>query len=302
RAPRRATTRSTQDDQVTIENRPRGVKVQSAIGGQLSPGVDNVPDKHAFRGSYVGKDVFPMFLDRDASRPNIAPGLLNQLSATYGTDVTAEDLVAYVFALMAHPGYCAKFTIELATPGPRVPVTADPQLFTEAVSLGRRLLWLQTFGERFTGEAQPEAKLPDVPGLGWITAVTAVPESSAAITYDAATRTITIGDGALAGVSPEVWSFSVSGYEVVPRWLAYRTVKGYGRASEASRSTPLDAIRPGVWDDAWNDELLDLVRALTHTVEAQALAASMLDRVVTGPLLSAAALASDKTDEPLTLV
>jgi DNA replication protein DnaC len=40
RAPRRAATRSTQDDQVAIEYRPRGVKVQSAIGGQGSAGVD----------------------------------------------------------------------------------------------------------------------------------------------------------------------------------------------------------------------------------------------------------------------
>ena len=40
------------------------------------------------------------------------------------------------------------FHNDLATPGLRLPITADADAFFEAVALGREVIWLHTFGER----------------------------------------------------------------------------------------------------------------------------------------------------------
>lgn len=72
---------------------------------------------------------------------------------------------------------------------------------------------------------------------------------------------------------------------VLPKWLGYRTAKGAGRAT-SSKST-LDKVRPTEWPDEWNDELLDLIRILTLTLDRQAELADLLDRVCAGSLIPA---------------
>lgn len=172
-----------------------------------------------------------------------------------------------------------------------MPITADAGLFDEAVSLGRRLLWIQTYAERFrNGSAGRGDRVPAVAGLAWTESVKSIPEDPSQLSYDATSRRLTISDGAIVGVLPEVWSFSVSGLPVVARWLGSRTAKGIGRASQEKRATPLDRIRPIEWEDAWNDELLDLLRVLTHTVATEPLQADLLQRIVNAPLIGASEL------------
>lgn len=79
------------------------------------------------------------------------------------------------------------------------------------------------------------------------------------------------------------------------KWLGYRTRKGAGRS--VSSSSALDHIRPKTWADDWNDELLDLIRVLTLTLDRQAALANLLDRVCEGPLIPAASLPSPNDDE-----
>lgn len=47
------------------------------------------------------------------------------------------------------PTYTERFHEALETPGPRIPLTADPDLFAQMARHGEKLIWLQTFGERF---------------------------------------------------------------------------------------------------------------------------------------------------------
>ncbi|MFP3360382.1 type ISP restriction/modification enzyme, partial [Planococcus sp. SIMBA_143] len=77
----------------------------------------------------------------------------------------------------------------------RVPLTVDPALFARAVELGKRLLWLQTYGERFTGVDRPAGRVPRIPGLGWEAPVTALPASPRGVSYDPATQRLKGGDG-----------------------------------------------------------------------------------------------------------
>lgn len=252
-----------------------------AAGPALTASV-SVPDKHHSRGSYGGKDVIPLFRDAAAREPNVTAGLLDLLGARLARAVTPEDLVAYCYALLAHPGYQVRFAAELAAPGPRVPLTADPTAFAEAVAMGRALLDLHTYGERYADSAPA---MPSTTEIGWRTAVTALPETMADIGYESATETLVVGAGRIARVIPEVWGFTVSGFPVLPRWLGSRTAKGVGRAT--TRPTPLDLIRPAVWLDDWNDELLDLVRVLHVSVAFQPRQEQLLERILAGPLVAA---------------
>jgi predicted helicase len=85
-----------------------------------------IPDLHHFRGSFGGKDVMPLYKDAEGTLPNVTDGLLKTLSTAYGTAVSAEDLGAYVYALLGGQSYTHRFWNELETAGPRVPITKDP--------------------------------------------------------------------------------------------------------------------------------------------------------------------------------
>ena len=245
-----------------------------------------VPDLHYFVGSYGGKDVIPLYRDAEAAQPNVTGGLLPLLGERYGREVTPEDLAAYVMGIAGHDAYVQRFDEALEGSPVRVPLTVDPALFARAVELGKRLLWLQTYGERFTGVDRPAGRVPRIPGLGWEAPVTALPASPRAVSYDPATQRLKVGDGVVTGVSPEVRAFAVSGMNILDKWLGARTATGIGRAA-GKAATPLDRIRPTEWADEWNDELLDLLRVLTETVSLGGDQADLLDEILAGDLIPA---------------
>jgi hypothetical protein len=130
--------------------------------------------------------------------------------------------------------------------------------------------------------------VPDVAGIGWNRAVTRIPRDSSELTYDSETGVLIVGDGQIGGVRPDVWAYSVSGMNVLSKWLGYRTAKGTGRA--VSSLSALDKLRPTEWLDDWNDELLDLIRILTLTLDRQAELEDLLNRICDGPLIPASEL------------
>jgi predicted helicase len=244
-----------------------------------------------------GKDVIPLYRDAKAEEPNITRGLLPKLGRQLSRPAPKpEALAAYVYAVLSSPRYQERFAEALKTPGPRVPMTADAALWDEAVALGTWLLWLHTYAERLQDKAKGRGRyVPFVPGLDWQEPVRTMPETPKDLHYDAETQVLSVGDGRVGGVAPEVWDFEVSGMPVVKKWLAYRTQKGAGRA--ASSDNPLDHIRPTAWADEWNDELLELLRVLTLTVEKHAEQASLVDRICDGPLIPASELPKPKDTE-----
>lgn len=287
--PRMAKTESPSLWQSLSENQ---IFLSSLLTGKIGPGPaltasTGVPDKHHFRGSYGGKDIIPLYRDAAARAPNLAEGLSATLARLLGIDPpTVEDIAAYCYAQLASDAYQQRFGTALERPGLRVPVTADADLWSEAVEAGRELLWLQTYAERFVDAAAGRpANVPYVEGVGWDREVSRLPEDTSEIGYDEESGSIIVGDGRVGGVRPEVWAFSVSGMQVIPKWLGYRTRKGTGRAT--SSTSALDQIRPTEWADEWNDELLDLVRILSITMDRQADLADLLERICNGELISA---------------
>lgn len=264
-------------------------------GPALTVAVD-VPDKHYFRNSYGGKDVIPLYRDAAAVHPNITGGLLDQLAQRFNREVAPEDLASYTYALLAHSGYTKTFHEELARPGPRVPLTQDPDLFFEAVELGCELLWVQTYGQRFNQIGDHTRAVLHCSAIGWRLPVTHLPDDPKEISYDLINEELLIGDGVVTGVRSEVRNFSVSGMNILDRWLGARTRKGIGLAAGAS-ATPLDRIRPLVWEDEWNDDLLDLLHMLTRSVDLSTQQDELLQRVLEGPMFIASQLPQPAPEE-----
>ncbi len=276
---------------------PEQLFVTSLLTGVLGLGpaatvTAQIPDLDHFRGSFGAKHVIPLYRDAEAKRPNVARGFLERLSAIYGLAVTPEVLLAYVYALLASPAYVARFSEELTNPGPRVPLTRDPALFRRGVELGRRLVWLHTYGDRWAPANTTPGQVPQ----GRARSVRAVPSKPEgypeAFRYDDGTSTLHVGAGEFAPVDREIWGFSVSGLEVVKSWLAYRMKAGAGK-----KSSPLDEIRPERWTAAVTQELLELLWVLEATVALFPALAALLDEVVAGEAIPASELPRPSAEE-----
>lgn len=254
------------------------ITTTSLGGGPAATLTTAVPDKHHFRGSYGGKDVVPLYRDARGT-PNADPAALKVLGDKLGVKVTVEQLFAYSFGVLGGTDYTERFHDALETPGPRMPVSADPQLFAQMTKHGEKLIWLQTFGERFgTG--------PFVtPATKWKTEPSRLPDTKADIKFDAATETLRVADGVLTGVPANVWNFEISGMNVIQKWLGYRMSKPTGRA--ASSGSPLDHTRPTSWSHDWSTELIEIVTAIRGTLALVPEGIALLEQILAGPLVSA---------------
>jgi Type ISP C-terminal specificity domain len=257
-------------------------KLGAGPAATLSTGV---PDFHYFAGR-GGKDVIPLYRDAN-STPNADSASLAKITATHqeigdAPEVTVERLFAYTFAVLAGTDYASRWQDELETPGPRLPLTADPGLFADVADLGERLIALQTFGERFASGTI------DLGGVEWMIEPSHLPATKAELAYDAKDGVLHVGDGRLVGVPSDVYHFAVSGMEVIPKWLGYRTAKASGRA--ASSGSPLDGIRPTTWPPDWSRELREIVAAIRGTLALRPDGIALLERVLAGPLIAASAL------------
>ncbi|GLI93286.1 type ISP restriction/modification enzyme [Methylocystis echinoides] len=254
-----------------------------------------LPDMNFFKGSSGGR-VFPLWRDAAAKIPNVRPELLAHLSTCYGFEVGAEDVMAYVAALLAHPAFTARFQADLVRPGLRVPLTADARLFSEAVALGREVVWLHCYGERFADPKQgrpaspprlPKGEGPVIPRGGGVPgAPEPLPET---MDYDPAARRLRIGGGCIENVPQAVWDYEVSGKNVLRQWFSYRK-RDRSRPIIGDRRppSPLDKIQPEHWPDDYTTDLMNLLHVLGRLVKLEPAQKDLLARICAAPLLPAA--------------
>ena len=235
-----------------------------------------LPDLHHFSGRGA-KDTLPLYRTSDASEPNILPGLLDQLTKTYGREITPEDFAAYLYGVLAHPAFAKHYSEQLETRELRVPMTRDRGLFEALREAGVKLLRLHSYGERFVPDGESRGRVP----TGSARCTKAVPGNAddypESFRHDAEARTLHVGQGEFADVAPEVFDFEVSGLEVVQSWLRYRMKNGAGR-----KSSPLDNIRPERWTSEFTTELLELLWVLETTVEGYPKQQELLESVLAG--------------------
>ncbi len=263
----------------------------SPSGGPALTSTALPPDKHHYSGR--GGHVFALWKDAAATESNVSPAVLAALSKTYGAPVDPVDVFAYVAALLAHPAYVERFRGDLIQPGLRVPLTADATLFAEAAKLGREIIWLHSFGERF-GEGHPPgpprvaANPPTNPKGGSIpTTAAGFPDTMG---YDAATRRLTVGTGHIDNVSPQVWAYEVSGKNVLRQWFSYRKRnRERPQIGDKRPPSPLGDIQPDHWLPEYTSELINVLNVLTLLVELEPKQADLLHRICDGPLVVNAA-------------
>jgi hypothetical protein len=250
-----------------------------------------VPDLHHYNGR--GGRVFPLWRDAAATTPNLPPKLLESLTSKYKTPVTAEDFLAYLAGVAAHPAYTERFQTDLAQPGLRIPITARPKLFVQAVELGRRVIWLHTFGERFADPRAdrpagpprlPKERGPRIPKDG---AIPDHPDSMPdEIDYDDSRHRLLIGKGFIDNVPVAVWQYEVSGKRVLTQWFSYRK-KNRERPIIGDRRPPskLGDIQPDHWLAEYTTELLNVLHVLALLVELEPKQSKLLEAICEGPTL-----------------
>lgn len=252
-----------------------------------------IPDMHHYHGR--GGRAFPLWRDAGATLSNLSPLLLARLSEVHGRTIPPQDVMAYLAATMAHPAFTARFAADLVRPGLRVPLTAERSLFEEAVGIGREVVWLHTYGERFADPDSgrphgaprlPKALSPTIPlGGGIPPAPEPLPDE---MDYDPASRRLKIGKGFVENVMPEAFAYEVSGKQVVRQWFSYRR-RDRSRPIIGDRRppSPLDRIQPEGWLPEYTTDLLDLLHVLGRLVLLEPKQADLLERICAGTFISA---------------
>lgn len=253
-----------------------------------------IPDLDYYKGSFGGR-IFPLWEDRTAVTPNLKPALLSALRTAYEKPVTASDALAYIAALVAHPAYTTRYRADLVQPGLRIPITADAALFNEAVAIGREVVWLHCFGERFV---DPTAGRPAGPPRLLADEGPTIPKDGAIpldparmpneIDYDPARRRLLVGSGFIDNVPEAVWHYEVSGKQVLVQWFSYRR-RDRTRPIIGDRRppSPLDRVQPDAWLAEYTTELLNVIHVLGRLVLLEPQQAELLKRICDGPLLTA---------------
>jgi hypothetical protein len=252
-----------------------------------------IPDLDHYKGSFGGR-VFPMWRDEAGAIANVPAMLLLFLKEKYGSEITGDAIVAYIAAVASHSGYISRFRTDLSTPGLRIPITASGETFREAVEIGRKVIWLQTFGERMVDisngrPAQPPrltlANMPRIPADGKISQdVGAMPDN---ISFDLTKRRLIVGTGYVENVDEKVWNYEVSGKQILVQWFSYRKANRE-RPIIGDRRAPsvLGDIKPDYWLAEYTTELINLLNVWGLLVGLEEVQAKLLEKICTGPLIS----------------
>jgi hypothetical protein len=185
-----------------------------------------------------GGRVRPLYRRPGGLEPNLAPGLLDHLRTRLGHFPDPADVLAWTVAV-ARAGRA----------GPAVPLTADPDLWSHGVELGRRMVWLM----------RREGERPKLPGGRRPYVRSPLPALPVDVRYDRDEEALLLDEGRISPVPPQAWDFEVGGVRVLEQWFAART--------EPPEPGTLEAIRPATWPQAWTSELLEIVTVLALLAE-----------------------------------
>jgi len=171
--------------------------------------------------------LFPLYIyqklfEQVNRTPNINPAFIKDLSGKVGlafvpegrgdleTTTGPEDVFSYAYAVFHSPTYRQRYVEFLKGDFPRLPLTGNKALFAALVGLGAELVSLH---------------LMESPRLDTFITKFPVPGSQvvAEVRYQETTRRVFINsEQYFEGVPPEVWAFTIGGYQVCHKWLKDR--------------------------------------------------------------------------------
>ena len=201
--------------------------------------------------------------------------MLRALADELEMAVSGLDMMAYIAAVAAHPAYTARFRSDLVQPGLRFPITADALLLTEAIHIGREVVLLQCFSERFadSGAGQPMGapRLPD--------------GERPIILKDGAIPTDP--DGYIDNVPRPVCEYEVSGKQMLVQWFSYRRRdRSRPIIGDWRPPSPLEKIQADHWLAEYTTELMNVLHVVGRLVAIEPRQAKLFDRIIDGPLRS----------------
>lgn len=186
------------------------------VGGPAAWCHDLLPDYDSFRGSYGGY-AFTLYDRRPGQSLNILPSFLEALHLAYRKPTDPQTVLDAILALLSATSYTLRFGEDLGGTFPHVPFPADKALFDRAAEVGKLIRETETFARapdpQFLTPAIARIETAPHGALGVIG-----PESWS----EGDLILCANGSGKVSGIPRKVWEFSVSGYPVLPRWLAAR--------------------------------------------------------------------------------
>lgn len=215
---------------------------------------------------------------------NVARGMGRALSQLIGPEVQISDLFFYVAGITGHPGFVKHYEEELQTPGLRIPITKDVNLWNEAVAFGRHIVWLQTFGARGNnseGHTDILTKIGDNDFPSYLESVKQMPEK---VEYDHLSETLRIGGGIWGHVSREVRDYTVGGVNVIDSWVGYRQATPKGRKTQ--KSSQLEKYVQTQWPGEWSVEFTEVLTSLTKLVALESEQDDLLEQIVSSTCLT----------------
>jgi hypothetical protein len=248
-----------------------------------------VPSNDCLIGHHGGR-VLPLHRDASGTVANLPPTLLSTIEQHTGLTLTAEDLLAYIAGVIGHRGFTKRFRSDLAVPGVRVPLATSRELWHEAMTLGQRVVWLHTYGQRFIDPAADRPRGIPARHLPIYTMRVCADEDHlpTSARYDDDTGTIVLGEdrpscpAGRVAVRREVWEYTTGGMPVVRKWLGYRRPEPGRRR----RTSPLDDINPTRWTTEFDDHLLQLLAVLDLCIDLEPQQDDLLARVTADQLIT----------------
>lgn len=210
-----------------------------------------------------GELIFPLYIYPDADKkdffdsgnadkqPNIPDALFLKLKSRYGQKLSPEDILYYIYGVFYSNIYRETYAEFLKIDFPRVPFTADYNLFKEMGKKGKELADLHLMKSSLLD--RPIARYQ---GSGDNHRIEK-------IVYDEKEHRIYINkDKYFEGVAPEVWNYYIGGYQVLNKYLKDRKkdkrnmddAPHYCRIVTALSKTieiqkQIDEIYPGIEED-----------------------------------------------------
>ncbi len=183
-------------------------------------------------------DLFGQLDQAGERQPNVSATVLSRLEEEHAQAPDPEHVLQYVYAILWADSYREKYAEFLKIDFPRIPFTADGELFQELASLGKRLVELHLLRSaeldpplaRFEGEG--DSRVARTKSQGFL--------------YKPKEEHVHINENQyFAPVPVELWEYQIGGYQVLEKWLKDRRertltleeVKTYCRIVTAIRKT-----------------------------------------------------------------
>ena len=155
-----------------------------------------------------------VFADKElrfaALSPNLNGGQVAQLRGLYEDAATPDKVLAYIYAVLYSPLYRSRYVEFLRSDFPRIPFTKDRGTFIKLAELGQQLIDLHLM-------RSPELDNPISRFCG---------KGDSAVTkveYDAGLGRVSINPTQyFDGVTPDLWSYQIGGYQALAKWLKDR--------------------------------------------------------------------------------